>query len=57
MRDALLVAELSTLVARLEDPGLDRADAVVYCAYFNDKMEEFRRVATARARRSRRLRR
>jgi hypothetical protein len=46
MRDALLVAELSTLVARLSDPGRT-GNPVVYYAYFNDKMGEFRRVATA----------
>ena len=45
MRDALLVAELSTMVARLEDPNR-RGNPVVYYAYFNDKMGEFQRVAT-----------
>jgi hypothetical protein len=46
MRDALLVAELSTLVARLADPGRS-GSPVVHYAYFNDKMGKFRRVATA----------
>src|SRR6185295_12722116 len=46
MRDALLVNELVTLAARLQDPRRAGQPVLYYC-YFNDKVGEVRRVATA----------
>jgi hypothetical protein len=46
MRDALLLSELSSLGARLQDAGRS-GDQVLYYRYFNDKVGETRRVATA----------
>ena len=45
MRDALLLAELSTLTARLADPERP-GNPVLYYRYFNDTVGETRRVAT-----------
>ena len=46
MRDALLLSELTTLSARLQDAARS-GDQVLYYRYFNDKVGETRRVATA----------
>ena len=46
MRDALLLSELTSLGARLQDAGR-AGDQVLYYRYFNDKVGETRRVATA----------
>ncbi len=46
MRDALLLAELSTLSARLQDAQRD-GNRVLYYRYFNDTVGETRRVADA----------
>jgi hypothetical protein len=45
MRDALLLAELSTLTARLQDP-LRGGNQVLYYRFFNDAVGEVRRVST-----------
>ena len=46
MRDALLLSELTSLGARLQDAGRS-GDQVLYYRYFNDKVGQTRRVATA----------
>jgi hypothetical protein len=46
MRDALLLAELSTLTARLADPERP-GNPVLYYRYFNDEVGATRRIATA----------
>src|SRR6185436_17200921 len=46
MRDALLVNELVTLAARLQDPGRAGQPVLYYC-YFNLEVGEVKRVATA----------
>lgn len=43
MRDAILIAELSTLMRRLSDPGR-RTRVVLYYQYFNDKLGQVQRV-------------
>lgn len=45
MRDALLLAELSSLSTRLQDPNRT-GDQVLYFRYFNDEIGETRRVAS-----------
>jgi hypothetical protein len=46
MRDALLVNELVTLAARLQDPRRAGQPVLYYC-YFNEEVSEVRRIATA----------